>query len=146
MALRAKRQVVDPYGIHWGIYVTRSALPRDSALPGPYSRNTKIFDAPSSGDVMLGESGVLEALSFMIFGAILKLAGWPFRVFYRQAKGRQSGAIRIEAISLYGPREVRHWATTPDQLDGVLKEIADALEAGHVAQPVGAVYIGTREE
>ncbi len=139
MGLRAKREVKDPRGVYWGIYVKRTAMPRDPRLPGLYDRNTKILDDPL-------EFGCLVGIPLAIIQFVLRVTLKPLVLFgYSYAKGRRSGAIRIEAVSLYGPRETRYWTTTPDQVESVLEEIANGLAAGSVVQPTGAVYHGTRE-
>src|SRR5579871_6417958 len=138
MALRAKRKVIDPSGDWWGLYVTRTAMPHDPNDPGIYSRNLKILDDPLD----LGFFGLpIALLQFLGRVTVKPLIGFLFSY----AKGRRSGGIRVEAVSLYGARQTRYWTTTPEQVDSVLQEIATGLEQGHVVQPKGAAYLGARD-
>jgi hypothetical protein len=140
MALRAKRKVRDPRGEWWGLYVTRTAMPRDPNLPGPYARNTKLLDDPLEMGLLAGS--IVAVIKFLGRVTLKPL----LRTSFLYAKGRRSGAVRIEAVALYGPRQTKYWTTTPDQVDSVLNEIAEGLEAGKTVQPAGAVYAGTRED
>lgn len=115
-------------------------MPHDPSLPGMYSRNTKLLDDPL-------DLGCLVGIPLALLQFIGRVTLKPlFRFSFSYAKGRRSGAIRIEAVALYGPRQVRYWTTTSDQVASVLDEIAAGLETGTVVQPAGAVYLGTRED
>jgi hypothetical protein len=139
MGFGAARKLKDPRGVYWGLYVTRTAMPPDPNLPGMYARNTKILDDPL-------ELGWLVGIPLALIQFVLRVTLKPLVLFgFSYAKGRRSGAIRIEAVTLYGPRETKYWTTTPDQVKSVLNEIANGLEAGTVVQPTGAVYLGARE-
>jgi hypothetical protein len=105
-----------------------------------YSHNTRLLDDPM-------ELGLLVGIPLAIIQFIGRITLKPLlRFSFSYAKGRRSGAIRIEAVTLYGARETRYWTTTPDQVKSVLHEIAAGLEAGTVIQPAGAVYMGARED
>jgi hypothetical protein len=136
---RARRVVKDPAGQVWELYVTRSAMPADPKARGLYSANIRIMDEPmGSGCLLAIPVGIVQFLGSMI---LLPLLRAPFAY----ARGRRSGAVRIEAVSFYPERETRFWTTTPERLEGVLEEIAAGLARGVVAQPSGAVYAGSRE-
>lgn len=137
----AKRKVRDPRGEWWELYVTRTAMPHDPNAPGAYSRNTKLMDDPLGFGWLLGIP--LAIIQFVGSSIVMPVLG----LLFSYGRGRRTGAVRIEAVSYFGPhRETKYWTTTRDQLESVVDEIAAGLEAGKVVQPTGAVYVGSRDE
>ena len=138
---RPARQVTDPQGQEWELYVSRVAPPAwkeggynslvDSPpiLPGPLI----LLDLPLAFLGFLWSSILMPFLRFVLLT--------PFAV----VKGRRSHSARIEAMCFYPEPETRTWTTTPDQVESVLDEIVLGLQEGKIVQPTGAVYSGSHE-
>ncbi len=61
------------------------------------------------------------------------------------ARGLRSEELRVEAVSFHPWPESHLWLTSRDHLGRVVEQVAAGLEAGQVAQPVGARFRGTQE-
>jgi hypothetical protein len=136
---KAVREVVDPSGEYWGIYVSRVA-------PVGWKEGKSGFDdSPVDGREAIAELPLM-LMAFLWSSILVPLLRLILLTPFAIVRGRRSNCVWIYAETLYGgSRETRIWTTTSLQTDGVVDEIATALQQGKVAQPAGAVYSGSRE-
>ncbi len=148
---RPLRTVTDPEGDQWELYLSRIPVP--GWREGGYnsfldSMGPEMLATPLTAELMLLElpfAFVGFVWSSLVVPALRLMCMTPYAVY----KGRRSHAARIEAICFAysgGGCETRTWMTTIDQAESVLAEVAQGLEQGRIAQPLGAVYVGTRDD
>jgi hypothetical protein len=128
---RAARTVTSPSGDDWELYVSKTALPA--------WKGSDADDIGWDGTIL----GVVTAIAMTVWsnlvlplGRVIVLA--PLAV----VRGRQSHAVRIEAVNNFPHRQVLLWTTTDVHKERVLDEIAAGLAQGKIPRPAGAVYSG----
>lgn len=148
---RPVQTVIDPEGDRWELYVSRIAVPdwRDGGYNALVdSLGQDMMSTPVTAELMLLDLP-FAFVGFVWSSIIVPALRLVFLTPLAVIKGRRSHAARIEAICFAysgGGRETRTWSTTIDQVDSVVTEIARGLEEGRIAQPVGAVYSGSRDD
>ena len=68
--------------------------------------------------------------------------GHQWEVYVSRDRLRRRRTIRIEAVTYYPHRESLLWTTNADHVDRVLRQISAGIEAGDIARPLGAVFVG----
>jgi hypothetical protein len=110
---RPARKVTDENGRDWEIYVSRTELPR--------------WRTPKEA-----------TLHQIVVPLVRYLVGLP-ALFLR---GRRSGVRSVAAITFWPVKETYTWSTTGDHVQRVVDQIAEGLEHGDLARPLGATFRG----
>ena len=135
---RAARQVTDPNGRHWEIYVSRSELPKWRPLDRDYDNTVDYWWwAPVLYMVLFLPLFLAYQVLVPLFRALFELPGLILR-------GRRSGIRIVEAITFWPAKETYTWTTTGDHVQRVVDQVARGLEQGDFAQPLGATFRGSR--
>jgi hypothetical protein len=135
---RAAREVTDPSGRHWEIYVSRSELPKWRPLDRDYDNTVDDWWwAPVLYMILFLPLFVVYQVLVPLLRALFELPGVIVR-------GRRSGIRIVEAITFWPVKETYTWTTTGDHVQRVVDQVARGLEEGDFAQPLGATFRGAR--
>jgi hypothetical protein len=129
--------VTDPSGREWEIYVSK-VEPSDWK-PGEYSTQGN-RNRPVRPSFLFG----LLALPAFLWNQVI----WPplrFLVLLpsRAAMSARSSVVRVEAVLWWPRRESYLWTTSIDHVESVVAEVAAGLEAGSIARPFAAKFVGS---
>ena len=142
MGLQASRTVTGPTGT-WELYVSRFVMPtwKQGLTYGPRPE----FGSQTYGESLRGdekiwvEDKLRESTSFALGRYLVDTVRAIAGVF-------GSSARYIEAVNWDPPVERIRWTTTREGVERVLDDITDGFKEGKVAQPLGAVFLGGKQD